>query len=100
VGFLQVIADVILIIAALLSLVAFASLAYAGLVIWRLVKDVKSEVTVVSDTAKESMNEVTGTVRFISESLVKPATVVAGYATAVRATVSALTHDATKKTRP
>lgn len=99
-GVLQAIADVILILAALLSLVAFSFLAYAGLLIWRLVKDVKGEVTTVSDTAKQSMNEVTGTARFISESFVKPATTVAGYAAAMRATVSALTQDLSKKTKP
>ncbi len=98
-GVLQAIADVILILAALLSLVAFGFLAYAGLSIIRLVKEVKGEVTTLTGAAKDSLDEAKGTGKLISESVVKPASLVVGYATAISATVRALTQDVVKKGR-
>lgn len=99
-GVLEAIADVVLILAALLSLVAFSFLAYAGWLIWQLVKEVKGEVTTVSTAAQDSLQEAQGTVRYISESIVKPASMAAGYATAIRATIRALTQEVAKKSRP
>ena len=96
-GALQAIADVILILAALLSLIAFGFLAYAGLLIWRLVKDVKGEVAVVSDAAQDTLHEAQGTIRYVSDSVVKPASVVMGYATAIKATIRSLTEEVSRK---
>jgi len=98
VGVLQAIGDVILILAALFSLIAFGFLAYSGWMIYRLVKDVKAEISTVTDAAKETLDEAQGTVRFVSESIVKPASVVAGYGAAIRATAKALTEEISKKT--
>lgn len=96
---LHAIADVILILAALLSLVAFAFLAYAGWTVFQLVKSAKGEITVLSGTAKESLGEVQGTAHYVSESIVKPATTAFGYVTAVRATLKALTEEVVKKSK-
>lgn len=98
-GVLQGIADVILILAALFSLIAFAFLGYAAFTIIGLVKDVKGEVNVLTGAAKDSLHDAQGTGRFVSESIVKPASVVFGYATAVKATIQALTEDVVKKAR-
>lgn len=98
-GVLHAIADVILILAALFALVAFGFLAYAGLIILRLVKEVKGEVSMLTQTTRESLQEVQGTTRFISESIVKPASLVVGYAAAIRATVKALTEDVVSRSR-
>lgn len=98
-GVLQAIADVILILAALLSLIAFAFLAYSGLLIYRLVKDVKSETSLLTGEVKETMTETRQTISYVSESIVKPASLVVGYATAIRATAKALTEEVVRKSR-
>ena len=98
-GVLLAIADVILILAALLSLIAFAFLAYAGYMTYRLVKEVKGEVTTVSDAAKGTLAETQETVRFVSRSIVKPASIVVGYASAIRATAKTLTEEAVKRSQ-
>jgi hypothetical protein len=100
VGVLQGIADVILILAAFFSLIAFGFLAYTGLTIYRMVKQIRGEVGDLTSTAKESLTEVQGTSRVVSESIVKPASMAMGYATAIRATIRALSEDVVKKTRP
>jgi hypothetical protein len=99
VGVLQGVADVILILAALFSLVAFAFLLYAGWTIFQLVKDVKGEVGQLTTSAKDTMQEVQGTTHFVSESIVKPASTAMGYAAAIRATVRALTEEVKRKSR-
>lgn len=96
-GVLKAILDIILILSALASLIAFAVLGYSGLLIYRLVKNVKGEVTLASDTAKETLHEVQGASRFVGSSIVRPAARAAGYATAIRATVRALTEDVVKR---
>ncbi|GEM_PF-3980521 len=96
-GVLQGIGDVILILAALLSLIAFAFLAYAGWIIIRLVKEVKGEVKTVSGSAKETLQEVQETGRFVSGSVVRPASVAFGYVTAVTATIKALSEKASNR---
>ena len=98
-GVLQAIADVILILAALLSLIAFAFLAYSGLLIYRLVKEVKGETALLTNEAKETMTETRQTINYVSESIVKPTSLVVGYATAIRATAKALTEEVMRKSR-
>lgn len=98
-GVLQAIADVILIVAALLSLLAFAFLAYAALIIIRLVKETKAELSTLTGAGKDSLQEARATGRFVSESIVKPASMAFGYVTAIRATMKALTEDVVKKAR-
>ena len=99
-GVLQAIADVILILAALLSIIAFASLAYVGFLIYRLVKSVRTEVTQVTDSAKETLSETRATVRFVSDGIVRPASVVAGYVASIRQTLKALSEDVIRRSRP
>lgn len=98
-GVLQGIADVILILAAISSLIAFAFLGYAALSIVRLVRNVKGEVNVVSTTAQDAMSEARATGRFASESIVKPAALAVGYFTGVTATLKALSEDVRRKSR-
>jgi TRAP-type C4-dicarboxylate transport system permease small subunit len=99
VGVLQGIADVILILAALFSLVAFGFLAYAGWTIVGLVKDAKGEVKGLTQTAKDTLETATETGHFVTDQIVKPAFVAFGFATAIRATVKALTEDVVRKKR-
>ena len=98
-GVLQGIADVILIFAALFSLIAFAFIGYTALMIYRMAKDVRTEVGELTGAAKDSLNEATDTGRFVSESIVKPASTAMGFATAIRATLKAISEDITKKSR-
>jgi hypothetical protein len=84
--------DIILIITALVSLVAFASLAYAALQVLALVKEVRGEVNGLVGTAKETMGEVQGTARFVNASIVKPVSEVAGWVSATRGFVKSFTE--------
>lgn len=99
VGVLQGIADVILILAALFSLVAFGFLAYAGWTIVGLVKDAKGEVQGLTQTAKDTIETATETGHFVTDQIVKPAFVAFGFASSIRATVRALTEDVVRKKR-
>jgi hypothetical protein len=63
----------------------------------RLVKEVRREVTTLVSTAQETLSEVQGTARFVSESVVTPAARVAGFVSAARATVKALTEPLYKR---
>ncbi len=96
-GVLQAIADIILILAALLSLVAFAFLAYAAWTIVGMVKAVKGEVDVLTKTAKDTLGTAQQTTHFVSGSIVKPASLAMGYVTGVTATIRALTENVVKK---
>lgn len=98
-GALQAIADIILILAALISLIAFAFLGYAAWIIIGLVKEVKSEVALLTQTARETLGDVQNTTRFVGGSVVRPAAQAAGFVSGARATVKALTEDVMKKSR-
>lgn len=98
-GVLQGVADVILILAALFSLIAFGFLAYAAWTIVGLVKEAKGEVQGLTGTAKDTLETVTETGHFVTDQIVKPAFVAFGFATAIRATVKALTEDVVRKRR-
>jgi len=96
-GVLQAIADIILILAALISLVAFAFLAYAAWTIVNVVREVKGEVNTVTGSAKDTLSVARRTTHFVGGSIVKPASIAVGYVTGVTATLRALTEDVSKK---
>jgi hypothetical protein len=88
----QVIVDILLILAALFSLIAFALLGYAALVIVDLAREVRGEIKTLVGTAQETMNEVRGTARFVSDAVVHPVADVAGWVSAARATAKSFTE--------
>ncbi|MDQ2745359.1 MAG: hypothetical protein M3Z66_24105 [Chloroflexota bacterium] len=100
----QALIDVLLIVVAVTSFVAFALLGYAAMQVVALVKEVRGEVTVLVGTAQETLTEVQGTVRFMSESVVQPATramarasYALAWANATRATVKSFTEPLYKR---
>ncbi len=95
----QLIVDIMLILAALFSLLAFGLLGYAALVIVGLAKEVRGEVKTLVGTAQDTMNEVRGTVRFVGDSVVQPVSEVAGFVSAARATAKSFTDPLYKKFR-
>ena len=66
----QTLVYIAIILTALVSLAAFALLGYAALQIVQLVKDVRAEVDTLVGSAKETMTEVQGTARFVSDNIV------------------------------
>lgn len=80
-----------------MSLIAFALLAYAALQIVGLVKEIRGEVTTLVGTAQETMTEVQGTTRFISDNLVQPVSQAVGFLSAARATAKAFTEPLYKR---
>jgi TRAP-type C4-dicarboxylate transport system permease small subunit len=99
VGVFHAIVDVILFLAAVLSLVAFALLAYAGWTIYKLAMQTKREVESLTQTGKDALTEVRGTTKLMSESVVKPTAMALGFATSIAATIRALAEDVDKKRR-
>jgi hypothetical protein len=85
------------ILAALLSLAAFASLTYAGLQIIGLIKEIRGEVQTLVGSAQESLAEVQGTARFVNDSVVRPVSQVAAFVGAARATVKSFTEPLYKR---
>src|SRR5690348_6833040 len=63
----QVLVYIFIILAALFSLISFALLSYAALQIIQLVQEVRGEVNTLVGTARETMTEVQGTARFMSD---------------------------------
>lgn len=86
-----------MILAALVSLAAFACLGYAALQIVGVVREARGELTTLVNTAQETVNEVRGTVRFVSDGIVSPAAQVAGWASAIRAAVKSFTEPLYKR---
>ncbi|HEX8918033.1 MAG TPA: hypothetical protein VF898_05995 [Chloroflexota bacterium] len=93
----QALVDAFLILAALLSIIAFALLGYAALQIVALVKEVRGEIKVLIGTAQETMIEVRGTTQFISDTVVRPVSQAAGFVSATRATLKAFTEPLYKR---
>jgi len=62
----------LLLIAAILSLVAFAILVVVALEIRDLVKQIKNEIMPIIGTAKQTVNTMQGTSEFVTSGLVKP----------------------------
>jgi hypothetical protein len=93
----QTLVDIFLILCALISFAAFAALGYAGLQIVKLVGEVKGEVKTLVATAQETLTEVQGTARFVSENVVAPVAQTAGFVSAVRATLKSFTDPVLKR---
>lgn len=84
--------DIVLIVTALVSLVAFALLGYAALQVVALVNEVRAEVQTLVGAAKDTMAEVQGTARFVNSSVVAPVTHAASWVSATRATIRSFTE--------
>ncbi len=93
----QQLVDIFLILAALTSLIAFALLGYAALQVVDLVKSLRGEVTVLVNTAQETLAEVQGTARFVNENVVSPVAHAAGYVSATRTAVKSFTEPLYKR---
>jgi hypothetical protein len=93
----QALVDIVIVLAALTSLVAFALLAYAALQVIDLVKEVRGEVGTLMGSAQETMTEVRGTARFISDNLVQPVSQAVGFMSAARATAKSFTEPLYKR---
>jgi hypothetical protein len=93
----QLVVDIILVLTALVSLVAFALLGYAALQVVALVKEVRGEVHTLIGTAKETMAEVQGTARFVNSAVVNPVSQAAGWVSATRATMKSFTEPLYKR---
>lgn len=95
----QLIVDIMLILAALFSLIAFALLGYAAVQVIGLVKEVRGEIHTLVGTAQDTMNEVRGTARFVSDTVVQPVSEAVGFVSAARATARSFTEPLYKKLR-
>lgn len=93
----QYLVYIFLILAALVSLVSFALLGYAALQIIGLVQEIRGEVHVLVGTARETMTEVQGTARFVSDNVVQPVSQAVGFLSAARATARAFTEPLYKR---
>jgi len=88
----QLLVDIVIILAAVFSLIAFALLGYAALQVVGLVKELRGEVKVLIGTAQETLTEVRGTAQFVSDTVVQPVSQAAGWISATRATLKAFTE--------
>ena len=86
-----------LVLAALVSLLAFAALGYAAMQVVGLVQEVRGEVKTIIGTAQETMTEVRGTARFVNDTVVHPVSQAAGFVSAVRATIKSFTEPLYKR---
>lgn len=86
-----------MILAALVSLAAFAALGYAALQVVGLVKELRGEAATLLSTAQETLTEVRGTARFVQDSVVSPVAQAAGWVTATRAAVKSFTEPLYKR---
>lgn len=93
----QTLVYIAIILTALVSLAAFALLGYAALQIVQLVKEVRAEVDTLVGSAKETMTEVQGTARFVSDNIVQPVSQAVGFLSAARATARAFTEPLYKR---
>lgn len=93
----QILVDIFLILAALVSFAAFALLGYAAFQVVGLIREIKGEMATLVTTAQETLGEVQGTARFVGETVVQPATTAAGWLSATRATVKAFTEPLYKR---
>jgi hypothetical protein len=93
----QTLVDIFVILAALTSLVAFALLGYAALQVVGLVKEVRGEVRTLVGTAQDTMTEVRGTARFVSDTVVHPVSQAVGFVSAARATAKSFTEPLYKR---
>ena len=88
----QTLVDIFVILAALVSLIAFALLGYAAMQVVGLVKEVRGEVKTLVGSAQETLAEVQGTARFVGDTVVAPVSQAASWISATRATVKSFTE--------
>lgn len=93
----QALVDIFIILAAFSSLVAFSLLAYAAVEIIGLVREIRGEVGTLVGSARETMTEVQGTARFVSDNVVQPVSQAVGFLSAARATARAFTEPLYKR---
>ena len=95
----QILVDIFLILAALLSLTAFALLGYAAIQVIGLVKEIRGEVKTLVGTAQDTLVEVRGTAQFLSDNVVQPVSTAVGFMSAARATAKSFTEPLAQKFR-
>jgi hypothetical protein len=93
----QTLVDIFLVLTLLVSLAAFASLAYAGVQVLNLVKEMRGEAQTVISTAQETLADVQGTVRFVGDNVVVPVARTASWVSAVRAAAKSFTEPLYKR---
>ena len=89
----------LLLIAAILSLVAFALLVVVALEIRSLVRQIKNELLPVIGTARQTVNTMQGTSEFVSSGLIKPLIASVSAGAGVARTVQVLTNGVTQAFR-
>lgn len=89
--------DIFLILAALISLAAFGCLGYAAIQIVRVVREVRGEITTLVNAAQETLTEVQGTARFVSDGVVSPVAQAAGWVSAIRGALKSFTEPLYKR---
>lgn len=92
-----ILVDIFLIIVALLSLTAFGLLAYAAIQVIGLVQEVRAELGTLVGTANDTLSEVRGTARFVSDNVVQPVSRTVAFVSATRATLRAFTEPLYKR---
>jgi hypothetical protein len=89
----------LLVIAAILSLVAFALLVLVALEIRDLVKQIKEEIMPLIGSAQKTVKTVQGTSEFVSSGLVRPLITSVSVTAGVAKTVQVLTGSVTRSLR-
>jgi methyl-accepting chemotaxis protein len=89
----------LLIIAAILSLVAFGLLVMVALEIRDLVKQIKNEIMPLIGSAQQTVKTVQGTSEFVSSGLVKPLIASVSVTAGVAKTVQVLSSSVTRSLR-
>ena len=93
----QALVDIFLMLAAVVSIAAFALLGYAALQVVDLVKEIRGEVRILVGSAQDTMTEVRGTARFVGDTVVRPVSTAAGFISATRATLKSFTEPIYKR---
>jgi hypothetical protein len=93
----QLVVDIVVILAALFSVIAFALLGYAAIQVMGLVKEIRAEAKGLIGTAQETMTELRGTAQFVGDTVVQPVAQTVGFVNAARATLKAFTEPLYKR---
>lgn len=89
----------LLLVAAILSLVAFGLLVLVALEIRDLVRQIKNELIPIIGTARQTVNTMQGTSEFVTSGLVKPLIASVSASAGVAKTVQVLTTSLTRGLR-
>lgn len=95
----QILVDIFVILAALTSLIAFALLGYAAWTVVGLIKEIRGDVKTLVGSAQDTMTEVRGTARFVSDTVVTPVSEAVSFLSAARATAKSFTEPLYSKFR-